>query len=243
VKVLKAVIGKLALTLVLACALLAVAPLTVLAAPEEPQGAVVTSSTLEPTTRSAETTPEAVQREVAELDQEASEDSGGLSLLLPNVLEFVPMLIGFILLWVILAKFGWPVITGMLDKRVTTIKESLEKAEAAKLESERLLEEHKAQLDEAKKQSAQILADAKAAGDAIRVEITDKAREEAQALIAKAQTAIEAEKKAAIAELQTSVADLSVSVAGKLIGQDLSDADHRAMIERYLNEAGALDAN
>jgi F-type H+-transporting ATPase subunit b len=62
-------------------------------------------------------------------------------------------------------------------------------------------------------------------------------------LIAKAQAAIEAEKKAAIAELQTSVADISVSVAGKLIGTDLSDADHRAIIERYLSEAGSLDAN
>ena len=54
---------------------------------------------------------------------------------------------------------------------------------------------------------------------------------------------IEAEKKAAISELQGSVADLSVSVASRLIGEDLNDAEHRKIIERYVNEAGSFNAN
>lgn len=174
---------------------------------------------------------------------ESSEGGGGLSLLMPNMLEWIPMLIGFILLWVVLAKFGWPAITGMLDKRVTTIKESLEQAENAKIESAKLLEENKAQLDDAKKQAAQIIAEAKQSGEAVKAAITSKAQEEAEAMIAKARVAIEAEKKAAIADLQGSVADLSVSVAGRLIGQDLSEGDHRKIIEHYLSEAGALNAN
>ena len=180
---------------------------------------------------------EAIESEVSHNDSE------GLALLIPNLLEWLPMLIGFILLWVILAKFGWPVITGMLDKRVTTIKESLEQAENAKIESERLLEEHRAQLADAKKQSAQIIAEAKQSAEAVKDEITTKAQAESEAMIAKARVAIEAEKKAALAELQGSVADLSVSVAGRLIGQDLSDSDHRKIIEHYLAEAGALNAN
>lgn len=177
---------------------------------------------------------------------EAAEGAGEenpLALLLPNPGEAIPMLVGFIILWIILAKFGWPMITGMLDKRVTTIKDSLEQAETNRQESERLLAEHKAQLDEAKKQSAQIIADAKTSAEAVRAEITAKAQEEAQQLIAKASAAIEAEKKAAIAELQSSVADLSVAVAGRVIGQDMSDVEHRRIIERYLAEAGSFDAN
>ena len=177
------------------------------------------------------------------VEEHAGSESGGLSLLIPNMLEWVPMLIGFILLWVILAKFGWPVITSMLDKRISTIKDSLEQAENAKIESARLLEEHRAQLADAKKQAAQIIADARQAADAVKEEITAKAQEESAAMIAKARAAIEAEKKAAIADLQGSVADLSVSVAGRLIGQDLSDTDHRKIIEHYLAEAGALNAN
>ena len=178
--------------------------------------------------------------------EEVAEDGGILSKLgplLPNLGEFIPMAIGFLILLFVLGKFAWPVITGMLDKRVNTIKESLEKSEAARIESERLLEEYKAQLDEAKKQAAQIVADAKLAGENARAEINQQAKEQAEGIIARATANIEAEKKAAIAQLQGSVADLSVSVAGRLIGNDLSDKEHRKIIERYLMEAGNFDAN
>jgi F-type H+-transporting ATPase subunit b len=174
---------------------------------------------------------------------ESAEAPSGLSLLLPKLGEWIPMLLAFIILWAVLSKFGWPAFIGMIDKRANTIKESLERAEAAKIESERLLEENKLQLDEAKKQAAQIIADAKATGDAVRAEMMTQAQEDARLLVDKAREAIETEKKAAIAQLQGSVADLSVSVAGRLIGQDLSDADHRRLIERYLVEAGNLDVN
>lgn len=173
----------------------------------------------------------------------AAEESGGAALLLPKMGEFIPMLVAFLVLWLILAKFGWPAIVGMLDKRTETIKNSLEKAEDARIESERLLEEHKAQMDEARRQAAEIIADAKKAGEVVKTEIAAKAHMEAEEMVARASVAIETEKKAAIAELQSSVADLSVSVAGRLIGQDLSDTDHRKIIERYVAEAGSLDAN
>jgi F-type H+-transporting ATPase subunit b len=126
---------------------------------------------------------------------------------------------------------------------VTTIRESLEKAEAAKIESERLLEEQKAHLDEAKKQAAQIIADAKTTGNTLRAEMMEQAQQDAQLLAERAKAAIETEKKAAIAQLQGSVADLSVAVAGKVIGQDLSDAQHRRIIEHYLAQAGSFDDN
>lgn len=166
-----------------------------------------------------------------------------LDLLMPNPGEFIPMLIGFLVLWAILAKFAWPTITGMLDKRVTTIRESLENAESARMESERLLEEQKAQLEEARKQATQIIADAKATGDAVRDEMMERAKEDARLLIERATAAIETEKKVAIAQLQSSVADLSVAVAGRVIGQDLSDREHRKIIEHYLAQAGSFDDN
>ncbi|MDR1014939.1 MAG: F0F1 ATP synthase subunit B [Coriobacteriales bacterium] len=175
--------------------------------------------------------------------EEAEEAASGFGLLLPKLGEWIPMLIAFVILWVVLAKFGWPAFIGMIDKRTATIKESLERAETAKVESERLLEQNRLQLEESKKQAAQIIADAKATGDAVRTEMMTQAQEDARLLVEKASAAIETEKKAAIAQLQSSVADLSVSVAGRLIGQDLSDADHRRLVERYLAEAGSLNAN
>lgn len=166
-----------------------------------------------------------------------------MDLLIPKIGEFIPALVAFIILWIILAKFGWPAITKMLDKRTATIKEALSKAEQAQIESERLLAEHQAQLDEARVEASQIIADAKRTGEALKAELNAKAQQESEDMIAKAQVAIEAEKKAAIAELQGSVANLSVSVAGRLIGEDLTDAEHLKVVERYIAEAGSIDAN
>ena len=170
------------------------------------------------------------------------EASGGISAILPDPVEFVPMLIAFLILLAILAKFGWPLFAGMLDKRENAIKDSLEKAESARVESERALAEYKAQLEDAKAQAAQIVADAKQTGEAVKADITAKAQAEAEQMIAKARVAIEAEKQAAVADLQASVADTSIAVASRLIGQDLSDDEHRAIIARYVNEAGSFNA-
>ena len=169
----------------------------------------------------------------------SEEEAGGISAILPDMAEFIPMLVIFILLWIVLAKLGW----AMLSKRETMIKDALEKSEEARIESERVLEEYRVQLADAKAQAAQIVADAKQTGEAAKADITAKAQSEATDMIAKARTAIEAEKKAAIAELQSSVADTSVAVAARLIGEDLSESEHRKMIERYVNEAGSFDAN
>ena len=171
------------------------------------------------------------------------ESAAGISAILPNMVEFVPMLIAFLVLWFVLAKFGWPKFNDMLEKREQTIKESLEKSEQARIESERVLEEYKSQLEDANSQAAQIVADAKKTGEAVKADITAKAQSEATVMIEKAHAAIEADKKAAISELQGSVADLSVAVASRLIGEDLGDDEHRKIIERYVNEAGSFNAN
>ncbi len=166
----------------------------------------------------------------------------GAELLIPDLNEFIPMLVCFIILVVVLAKIGWPAFAGMMEKREAAMKSDLEKAEDARIESEKLLEEYKKQLAEAKTQSAQIIADAKKTGETAKAEITAKAQAEAESMIEKARLAIESEKKRVIAELQGSVADASIAVATRVIGQDLSDDEHRAIIERYVNEAGSLNA-
>ena len=162
---------------------------------------------------------------------------------MPVMDEFIPMLVAFVILWVILAKFGWPVFDRMLEKRATTIREDLKSAEAARQESEKLLAEYKQQLADAKAEASSIVAEAKKTGEAVKADIQKKAADEAAGMIEKAQAAIEAERKQAVSDLQKSVADISVSVASKLIGTDLSDDEHRAIIKRYVEEAGSFNAS
>jgi F-type H+-transporting ATPase subunit b len=173
----------------------------------------------------------------------AEEEASGIATIIPDPLEFFPMLVAFILLWIILAKFGWPMFNGMLEKRENTIREALKKSEEAQIESERVLEEYQKQLTEAKQEANQVIADARATGEAVKADIQAKAQAEAAEIIAKAKQTIEAEKKAAIAELQGLIADTSVDVAARLIGNDLTEGDHRAIIEKYVKEAGSFNGN
>lgn len=166
-----------------------------------------------------------------------------MDLLIPKLTELIPAAVSFLIILFVAVKYVWPPITSVLDERAVNIRESLEKAEAAKIEAERLLAEYRQTMAEARKEAATVLASARQSADATRAEAATKAQAEYDAMLVKAREAIEGEKNAAIAQLQASVADLTVAVAGKVIGSELSEAEHRKVIEKYLAEAGSLNAN
>lgn len=163
--------------------------------------------------------------------------------LIPKMPEILVSLTSFLVLFVILGKFAFPPVTKMLDERADKIRESLEKAEETRIEAERLLEEYRVQMAEARAEAGKVIEQGRTVAENMKNEIVAKAREEAEAEKTKAIDAIKAEKLAAMAELQASVADLSVAVAGKIIGQKLSAADHAALIERSIAEVGSLHEN
>lgn len=166
-----------------------------------------------------------------------------MELIIPQTSEMLVNVVAFLVLFVVLAKFAFPPITKMLDERANKIRESLEKAEDTRVEAERLLEEYKVQMAEARNEAAQVIEQGRKVAESMKAEILAKAKEEAEAEKAKAIAAINAEKEAAMAELKGQVADLSVAVAGKIIGSSLSKADHEALIEKYLAEVGSLNGN
>jgi F-type H+-transporting ATPase subunit b len=163
--------------------------------------------------------------------------------LIPATIEVAISAVSFLVLFVALWKFALPPITGMLDKRAETIKESLEKAENTRVEAERLLDEYKEQLAVARQEANQVIEQGRKIAESMKDEIVAKASEEREALLAKAKEEIQAEKNAAVAELQASVADLSVAVAGKILGSQMSKADHAALIDKYVAEVGGLNGN
>jgi F-type H+-transporting ATPase subunit b len=162
---------------------------------------------------------------------------------IPPLSAIWPTIIAFLVLFVILWKVAFPPIVKMLEQRADTIRDSLEKAENTKVEAERLLESYKEQMAEARGESVKIIEQGRKVAESIKDDIVAKANEEAAQIVAKAREAMEAEKKAAIADLQTQVAELSVAVAGKLIGEQLSAADHAKLIEKYMTEVGSLNDN
>jgi F-type H+-transporting ATPase subunit b len=157
------------------------------------------------------------------------------------VFEVAISLVSFLVLFGVLYKFALPPITKMLDERAEKIRTSLEQAEQTRMEAERLLDEYKQQMADARHEAARLIEQGRKVAETMKDEIVAKAEEEADSILKVAREEIEGEKRAAIAELRSSVADLSVAVAGKVIGATVSATDHAKLIERYLDEVGALN--
>ena len=163
--------------------------------------------------------------------------------IIPLTSELLVSLVSFAVLFVVMWKFALPPITKMLDERAEKIKDSLEKAEETRVEAERLLNEYKEQLAEARLESSRVIEQGRKVAETMKDEIVAKANEERESILARAREEIQGEKRVALAELQASVADLSVAVAGRIIGTTLSASDHAALIEKYVAEVGSLDEN
>jgi F-type H+-transporting ATPase subunit b len=163
--------------------------------------------------------------------------------IIPLTSELLVSLVSFAVLFVVMWKFALPPITKMLDERADKIKDSLEKAEETRVEAERLLNEYKEQLAEARLESSRVIEQGRKVAETMKDEIVAKANEERESILARAREEIQGEKRVALAELQASVADLSVAVAGRIIGTTLSAADHAALIEKYVAEVGSLNDN
>ncbi|MHB1450442.1 MAG: F0F1 ATP synthase subunit B [Coriobacteriia bacterium] len=166
-----------------------------------------------------------------------------MELIIPNTTEMWVNIVAFVVLFFVMAKVAFPPVTKMLDERANKIRESLEKAEEIRVEAERLLEEYKVRMAEARTEATQVIEQGRKVAESMKAEILAKAREEAEAEKAKAVAAIKAEKESAMAELRGEVADLSVAVAGKILGSSLTKADHEALIDKYLAEVGSLNEN
>lgn len=169
--------------------------------------------------------------------------AAGADILLPKPAEFIPALIAFLIIWLILAKLAWPMIIGILDARQTKIEGDLKAAADAKDQAEENARAYEQRIYDAEREAADIIDAAKRSAEEERAEILAKAQREAAATIAKSRDAVEAERKKAMVELSGSVVDLSVEIASKIIGNDLDASQHRALAEKYLAEVGSSDAN
>lgn len=149
-------------------------------------------------------------------------------------------LISFFLLLVLLAKLAYPQILKGLKKREETIQQQLEEARKTKQEAETLLADYKRQLSEARSEAQKVINEGRALGENMRKEITQKAQDESNQIVKRAQEEIELQKQKAILELQEKIADLSIMAASKIINKSLNTEDHRRLVEEYVSKVGEL---
>jgi len=147
--------------------------------------------------------------------------------------------ITFLLLIGVLAKFAFGPIVKMLDERERTIRDAIDQARAERAEAEKLLAQQKASLAQARRQAADLAKKNQQEVEALRAELTARAKKEADDMIASARRAIDEEKGKAAAELKAQVADLAVAAATRIVKSSLDEKAQRALVEEYLRELPA----
>lgn len=165
-----------------------------------------------------------------------------MSLLMPDTGLLFWMLVIFVVVLAILAKWGFPVITAMVEKRKNYIRESLSLAKKADRKMSDLLKEQERIIREAREEQNKILKEAAEARNNIVRQAQEQARDEAAKIMAEAKVQIEADKESAISQIRSQVALLSVNVAEKVIRKTLSsEKEQKELIEKMVEESLRID--
>ena len=167
-----------------------------------------------------------------------------MSLITPDFGLLFWMLVIFGAVFFILAKFGFPLITSMVDKRNEHIRESLRAAEQARLSLENLAAEQARLIEQTKVEQGRIIKEAADAKAAMLAQAREQAGIEAAKVLEKAREEIAAEKQEAIREIRSQLTTLSVAVAEKVVRKEMEDSGARkALLDTLVDEATHLPVN
>jgi F-type H+-transporting ATPase subunit b len=162
--------------------------------------------------------------------------SSGSFLISPNVGLMVWTLLLFAISMYVLAKLAFPRISEALDKRQHAIEESIDHAEQVRKDADRLLEEYRERLKEARQQADEIITRARNAAETQEREAQGEAKAKREQMMEQTRRDIEAETRRAIQEIRNEVADLTVLATEKVTRKTLNDEDQRRLVDEALDE-------
>jgi F-type H+-transporting ATPase subunit b len=140
----------------------------------------------------------------------------------------------FLVLAYILKKFAWGPILESLRKREEHIRTSIERAEQAKDEAARTLEENRKQLARAEADVQRMLNEGRSLGEKMKNEVLDQANKQSRLMVEQARQQIERDKDAALAQLRGEVASLAIKAAEKILDETLDQAKQGKIVDAYL---------
>lgn len=158
------------------------------------------------------------------------------NLLLPETNEIIWGGIGFVVVFLVIAKFGFPQIKQSMNDRTERIREDLEEADSARVEAQQVLDEYKSQLAEAKSEAGRIIEEARQQADEMRRDRESQLQSELAEMRERAQADIETSKQQVMSELRGDVAELAIGAAEAVVEQSLDRDAQVRLIENYINQ-------
>jgi F-type H+-transporting ATPase subunit b len=149
---------------------------------------------------------------------------------------YIWTIVTFLLLLGLLAKFAWRPLLQALDARQEAIRKSLDDAQTARQELERINQESARLLSEARVEADAIVSRSRSDADRLRTELRDQARAEAAGILKNAERQIQLETERARQQIRREAADLSVMIAEKLLRRNITKEDNEKLIAEALGQ-------
>ena len=149
---------------------------------------------------------------------------------------FIWTILTFLVLLGLLAKFAWKPLLHALENRQEMIRKSLDDAEQAKRELERVQQESATIVSQARVEADSIVANSRADAAKLREDLRQKARVEADSIVANAERQIHQETERALSQIRKEAVDVSLMVASKHIQRNLTKEDNEVLIEEALKQ-------
>jgi F-type H+-transporting ATPase subunit b len=126
-----------------------------------------------------------------------------------------------------------------MDARTERIRSDLDSADSAKSDAERILEDYRTQLADARNESARIIEEARQAADGLRRDQEQRLQTELAELRERAAADIEAAKRQAIADLRGDVADLAIGAAEVIVQRSLDRDTQARLVDNYIEQVAS----
>ena len=149
---------------------------------------------------------------------------------------FIWTILTFLVLLTLLAKFAWGPLLRALDDRQETIRKSLDDAQLAKQELERLQQESAQIIRQARIDAEAVIVQSRTDAARLKEEMRQKARTEADAIVRNAERHIQLETQRALQQIRHEAVDMSVMIASKILRRNLSKEDNEKLIEEALKQ-------
>ncbi len=162
--------------------------------------------------------------------------SSGSFLITPNVGIMVWTLVVFVISLFILRRWVFPLIGEALDKRAKAIEGDIDAAAELRKDADKVLDEYRERLKEARTQAEEILQRARQTAESHEHEARDRGQELLAEAARKAERDIDAATKRALDDIRREVADLTIMATEKVTRKTLDDADQRRLVEEALSE-------
>ena len=173
---------------------------------------------------------------IAQAENGHGEEEGGSFLVEPGLGLMVWTLVLFLFTMWVLSKLAFPRIQKALEKRASMIRENVEASERQREEADRLLEEYRQRLTQAREQADEIVSRARKAAEAAEAQAAADGRAKREELVAAARKDIETETRRSLERIRKEVADLTVLATEKVTRKTLDADDHKRLIDEALAE-------